>query len=609
MHSLKYVDFFSDPLYGPIHITQKEKDVIETLNFQRLKRIKQLGIANFVFPGANHSRFEHSLGTMHITSRILQNLVELDEEETEIILLSALLHDLGHGPFSHVFEELFERNEKYIPEKKGTKLKDHEDFTRYILEEDTDIREALGEYATRIINFMFNAKPVGGVPSEIISGDLGSDRIDYLVRDTYYAGLGHRPDVETLISHLKLQTINPKEPRIALHINGYKSAELLITTRYYHYSIIAHNPKVRAVAVTFLNLMDNFLKKKDDAARFMLEAFTEHDDSVILSNLYKFGGNLLHSFKKGKNVIPLYIKEIGNIRSGLTAYCLYRYFFDRKGLQQFLGMATTKLEKETGEKKLIVDMQIAKHNTPDVILQLNGYDTKERWISPFLADNSRICRLIPAEQLLGSLICVFSKQTNLKQNETKELAKKISENRELLLSHKFLVPLTVSSIKNNGLHFIDKFYAILNALRQFYQEKPWKTNLQEKYKTEVFRGTSRLYDIIYLCFKKVGITDLPFNNFYKEETESFRYSNQIFSVLNILGNLEILGLKYVPVPGAGNKPYHKVYLIEPREKIISEKVYSPITSFNNLKDKFIKIIRGLEWDEYFADFFTNKCNK
>lgn len=93
--------FIRDSVYGDISLNKFEQKVLDMPQFQRLRRIKQLGLINLIYPGANHTRFEHSIGTMNLGSK-LANELELSKDEIEVVRISALLHDIGHGPFSHV---------------------------------------------------------------------------------------------------------------------------------------------------------------------------------------------------------------------------------------------------------------------------------------------------------------------------------------------------------------------------------------------------------------------------------------------------------------------------------------------------------------------------
>src|SRR5207245_8764697 len=113
-----------DPIHDFITIYKHELDIIDTPIFQRLRRIRQLAGAHLVYPGAQHSRFEHSLGTMHIASQAATMLKEkkyLDSDDVANLRLAALLHDIGHGPFSHLFEEAIQQKKRISHEKIGEK--------------------------------------------------------------------------------------------------------------------------------------------------------------------------------------------------------------------------------------------------------------------------------------------------------------------------------------------------------------------------------------------------------------------------------------------------------------------------------------------------------
>ncbi|MEM3019021.1 MAG: HD domain-containing protein, partial [Candidatus Bathyarchaeia archaeon] len=127
----RYWSFIKDPIYGYIHITEQERDLIDTRPIQRLRRIKQLCGVEYVYPAANHTRFEHSLGVMYLAGVLAENLEEL-ASEMEKLRIAALLHDVGHGPFSHLFENLLMR-------RKGL---NHEDMTFRIITE-TDLADLL----------------------------------------------------------------------------------------------------------------------------------------------------------------------------------------------------------------------------------------------------------------------------------------------------------------------------------------------------------------------------------------------------------------------------------------------------------------------------------
>ena len=122
--------FIKDPIYGYVAFTQLEKDVIDTKVVQRLRRLRQLAGAEFLYPGANHTRFEHSLGAMHLAGVLAEQISDKDEE-IQVLRLAALLHDIGHGPFSHIFEHLLVRQNRT-----------HEDISTWLIQK-TELADIL----------------------------------------------------------------------------------------------------------------------------------------------------------------------------------------------------------------------------------------------------------------------------------------------------------------------------------------------------------------------------------------------------------------------------------------------------------------------------------
>lgn len=182
-----------DPVHGTMQFTSAEdswiKPFIDSANFQRLRHIKQLGMGDYIFPGAVHSRFNHCLGCCYVASQIAQKIGLVDEER-QLVMIAALLHDIGHGPFSHTFEDLF--TEKLIR---------HEDWTPYFLKEyglpeffaeynRANPRYHLTEEKYRVIAEMIMHKQVNkNVLADIVSSQLDADRLDYLLRDSHFCGV------------------------------------------------------------------------------------------------------------------------------------------------------------------------------------------------------------------------------------------------------------------------------------------------------------------------------------------------------------------------------------------------------------------------------------
>lgn len=152
--------------------------------FQRLRNIKQLALANLVYPGALHTRFDHSIGVMHIGGRMAEQL-GLNKEDKEIVRLACLLHDIGHGPFSHVSEEVLEKCSP-IPES-SEREEIHEKITCNIIKFSKEL-DLLDKQREQIIDLVQTNKHEN-IKKGIITGPIDADKQDYLLRDSYYCGV------------------------------------------------------------------------------------------------------------------------------------------------------------------------------------------------------------------------------------------------------------------------------------------------------------------------------------------------------------------------------------------------------------------------------------
>ncbi|WP_330949158.1 HD domain-containing protein [Virgibacillus sp. MG-45] len=235
---------FKDPVHRYVHVRdQVIWDLIATPEFQRLRRIKQLGTTNLTFHGAEHSRFNHSLGVYEIVRRIINNFQDRpnwDNEERLLCLCAALLHDLGHGPFSHSFEKVF-------------KL-DHEYFTQQIILGDTKINEVLervqpgfAQNVADVIDKTYQNKLV----VSLISSQIDADRMDYLLRDAYFTGVsyGHF-DMERI-----LRVMRPIEDQVVIKSTGMHAVEDYIMSRYQMYWQVYFHPVTRSAEVILTKIL------------------------------------------------------------------------------------------------------------------------------------------------------------------------------------------------------------------------------------------------------------------------------------------------------------------------------------------------------------------
>ncbi|MFB6181916.1 MAG: HD domain-containing protein [Candidatus Magasanikbacteria bacterium] len=179
-----------DPIHNYIEVEDLFEDLIDTKQFQRLRRIKQLGTAHLIFPSTTHTRFEHSLGVFHLAGRFAKQL-ELNSKERKTLKAAGLLHDIGHGPFSHAIETIFEDQNIEHEDISIRKIKTSP-IADILKENDIDPKEV-----EKLINGEGKLGP-------IIAGDIDVDRMDYLIRDSYYSGVAHGTiDTDTIIRAAK----------------------------------------------------------------------------------------------------------------------------------------------------------------------------------------------------------------------------------------------------------------------------------------------------------------------------------------------------------------------------------------------------------------------
>lgn len=229
-----------DPIHGLIKLEEWQISIIDTPQFQRLRRIKQLGFANLVYPGANHTRFEHSLGAMHLAS-ILAKKLEMDDE----VVASALLHDISHPPFSHSCEGVLKAY--------GC---GHEAIEFSVKGELRDLLKELGFSLKRIADI------VSGKNDSIVSGDIDVDRMDYLVRDSHYTGVAYGIfDISRLIEKIKFQN------GVIVGEGGIKAAESLLISRFMMYPAVYYHHVCRIATKMFERAMERVIEAGFDPKR------------------------------------------------------------------------------------------------------------------------------------------------------------------------------------------------------------------------------------------------------------------------------------------------------------------------------------------------------
>ena len=262
-----------DPIHDFIRVYDHELSIIDNPIFQRLRRIRQLSGAHLTYPAAQHTRFEHSLGVMHIASQAGHALHEkgiLKSDDIETLRLSGLLHDIGHGPFSHLFEEI-------IQEKKIS----HEDFGREIILK-SEIGDSLSKngFDKKLITKIAFGDSKFQYMNEIVSGALSADMMDYLLRDGYFTGAEH-----ARIDHKRItQSLDVHKKKLALERSALYSFESMMHSRYQMFKAVYFHKTVRAAEVMLLEA----LRLSDDEfgfTNFNVNEFVNLTDEYVLSTL------------------------------------------------------------------------------------------------------------------------------------------------------------------------------------------------------------------------------------------------------------------------------------------------------------------------------------
>ena len=252
-----------DPVHGYIEVSEDELRVIDTYAVQRLRRITQLPFVYLVYPGARHSRFDHSLGCMHLAGEFAKSL-DLDEHRRKVVKLAGLLHDIGHAPYSHLFETILEEA--------GSS---HEAMTAKILRKDDELAEAV-ERCGVSVKEVLEVLEGKALESTIISGPVDADKLDFLLRDAYFTGAPYGLiDVRRIILRSKLIG-----GRLAVNINAVGAVEEMALARYQNFMNIYLHHTARAAQILFLSGARMIESVKRLPERSVPEYLREDDYSV-----------------------------------------------------------------------------------------------------------------------------------------------------------------------------------------------------------------------------------------------------------------------------------------------------------------------------------------
>lgn len=408
--------FIKDIIHDSIELTPIAKTIVDNPIFQRLRNLHQLGVCYFIFPNANNNRFEHSIGTYHLAGLMLEKIIKnssyseinkclieikfirnyllknfelednesnilflekintvlLDDYLTELIKIAGLVHDIGHGPFSHLFDEWLHS----IPNIKSSKLIDHESRSVILLEniisdrkiklldEEYYIREFIDNEAFLFISELINPNP--DTPKnfifQIISNSLNGldvDKLDYLYRDSFYLGSGNPYDLSRVISHVQVINKNICFPeKISYEIYKiFRSRYDLHKQFYSHKTTICIEYMIRDV----LENIDPILKISDSIKDENINKFIDLVDHTILNT-----ANVLKNFDSvysiWKKQIDTILKILNKINDRDIYKCIYSetFYTDEE--------INSKQLFERFKKKYNDDFLVFDFNSPNIII-------------------------------------------------------------------------------------------------------------------------------------------------------------------------------------------------------------------------------------------------
>jgi len=287
-----------DPIHGFIRLSGEEADIVATRTFQRLRGIRQLAFANLIYPGALHTRFEHTLGVFHVSS-LLCDVFKFSAEDGRLVRLSALLHDLGHGPFSHVSEgalEIFADRTKLADRLKGDNpAKIHELVTQDLLRTDPELQRLIGRKMLESIEALLSHGYGEPVLRSVVSGPLDADKQDYLLRDSYHCGVKYGIfDLQQLHRELSVVEDRVDGKQLMITSDGVHALEQFVLAKHYltaqvythRVRLITDNMVVRSIVLGIEDDQIEELKKLyayDGRAEFVTNYVRWDDARFMLS--------------------------------------------------------------------------------------------------------------------------------------------------------------------------------------------------------------------------------------------------------------------------------------------------------------------------------------
>jgi uncharacterized protein len=504
------LDTLRDPVHGAIHIDELERHLIQSRPVQRLKGIKQLGLVETVYPGASHSRFEHSIGTMFMAGLMAEHL-GLSEDDVRKVRLAGLLHDLGHSALSHAVEGVLRRNPDIQPTLAGRRVSRHEEFTRHIIAAHPFTEEAL-QIADRdfcdadhlfqeVADIALGKRPPLG---QIIVGDLDADRIDFLLRDSHHSGVSlGLVDTDQILQALTIQggcivLAGDGDYRAEM---SQTAAESMLIARAHHYNALIYHPAVQSIRAMLLAALENALSRMDadEAKSSIVQFFMEYTDPDLLDFIRQRGDgtaqDLLARIKYGRGL-------------ALAAR------FDHRSLSPGIRMALSTISRHGPMRKLFEDALGKKYGAlVDVTVGSGVPRSMRTQANGFLYDESALAAGLVRSLTRQIAISFFS-------DDRQEISLvEVREQAERLLSF----------VRSESYLPIDGLMLLFYTLHQMLSESFGQRILVPRIRniTWLYRTVARIKDLGRpgLC----GLFDYTFHFDY-----GFPYSERLFEDIQIL---------------------------------------------------------------------------
>lgn len=421
------IKYTSDPIHGPIWLSEMAIRIIDTPWFQRLRRLRQLGAVHYIYHSANHTRFEHSIGTYHQAEKLINKIREnvsddiihsemslvpelsehygdglciLDDYVCELVKIAALCHDIGHGPYSHLYDDYLES--KYETKPSKPQFIKHEFrscmILNKIIKEDDILNKVITDDEIRFMCNLINPTLTHPFIYQIVSNKfngLDVDKYDYLMRDSYYLSFNAKPNIDMLINHVKIidgMMIYPEQAIDTIY-NLYMTRYRLHRSVYHHKGVLASQEMLTKV----MEHMDSLL----NISSIDLEHFIDLTDDYIVN-----ATKLLHHTNTSIEIECAYeiIKRLE--RHDLYTVLDYTIYTDEKmkKIRQFIYQTGLDFKVKIFSIKLVGEGQYPFEN---IYFYNTKYITESKTFSDIQLNKGNVHSLLPQSQY-QTMIFVFS---------------------------------------------------------------------------------------------------------------------------------------------------------------------------------------------------------